>query len=205
MYIDLSTLKPNHVYGLMTQVLIPRPIAWVLSQNEDGGWNLAPFSFFTGISSKPPLLMLSIGKRPEGGEKDTLVNIERRDRFVVHLPTVAQMAEVEASSEPLPAGVSEVEKLALAVTDLPGFDLPRLTASPLALACRRHQLIRLEGVAQVLVIGRIEAIHVDDALVEQTENGRIMIPAMKIDPLCRLGSTEYARLGATLSPLRLAE
>ena len=82
MDIDLAALGPAQVYGLMTQTLIPRPIAWVLSENSDGGLNLAPFSYFNAVCSSPPLVMISVGKKPDGSFKDTRVNIEGR-RFTV--------------------------------------------------------------------------------------------------------------------------
>ncbi|MET0093908.1 MAG: flavin reductase, partial [Sedimenticola sp.] len=75
MNIDLSEMPPGQVYFTMTQALIPRPIAWVLSENADGGHNLAPFSYFSAVSSEPPLVMLSIGRRPDGTPKDTAANI----------------------------------------------------------------------------------------------------------------------------------
>jgi flavin reductase (DIM6/NTAB) family NADH-FMN oxidoreductase RutF len=160
MQIELNTLKPSRIYGLMAQVLIPRPIAWVLSENQNSSYNLAPFSFFTGISSKPPLLMIAVGKKSGGMGKDTLNNIELRDHFVVHIPGVEQKEKVEASAEGLPEGVSEVDKLGLELTDLPNFTLPRLKSSQLALACNKHQIIRLEGVAQSMIIGQIKSIYV---------------------------------------------
>ncbi len=64
MNIDLSTLAPTQVYHLMTQTVIPRPIAWVLTDSGEQNFNLAPFSYFTAVSSRPPLLMISVGKSP---------------------------------------------------------------------------------------------------------------------------------------------
>ena len=66
MILDLSQLKPAQVYFHMIQTLIPRPIAWVLSEIEQGKYNLAPFSYFNAVCSDPPLIMLSVGKKPDG-------------------------------------------------------------------------------------------------------------------------------------------
>ena len=46
MNIDLTELSQNQVYHTMTQTVVPRPIAWVLSEHENGKLNLAPFSYF---------------------------------------------------------------------------------------------------------------------------------------------------------------
>ena len=79
MLIDFEGMDPKDAYHILTQTVIPRPVAWVLSENPDGDFNLAPFSFFTPITSNPPLLMISVGKKPtEGVFKDTRVNIEAR-------------------------------------------------------------------------------------------------------------------------------
>ena len=71
MILDLSALQPAQVYFQMIQTLVPRPIAWVLSEIENDKYNLAPFSYFNAVCSDPPLIMLSVGKKPDGSFKDT--------------------------------------------------------------------------------------------------------------------------------------
>jgi len=68
MQLNFKDLTANQCYGAMVQTIVPRPIAWVLSDNGDGSHNVAPFSFFTGICSDPPLLVLSIGKKDASEE-----------------------------------------------------------------------------------------------------------------------------------------
>ena len=87
MLLDLADLKPNTCYHLMTQTLLPRPIAWVLSASEEGELNLAPFSFFNGVCSNPPIVMLSIGKKTPEEAKDTRQNILSGRDFVIHIPS----------------------------------------------------------------------------------------------------------------------
>ncbi|MBF0193546.1 MAG: flavin reductase family protein [Magnetococcales bacterium] len=198
MHIDLNTLKPGHVYGLFTQLLIPRPIAWVLSDNGNGEYNLAPFSYFTGISSKPPLLMISIGKKNDGSNKDTLTNIESRDNFVVHIPSTNHQNDVTTSADPLPAGESEVIKQGLELDNMTDFSLPRLKNCQIAFACSKHQIIRLEGVDQSMVIGRVKSVYIADDVVTIMDNKRMNVSALAIDPLCRLGSSEYGSLGKVI-------
>ena len=69
MIVELHSLTPAQVYLHMIQVLVPRPIAWVLSENASGSFNLAPFSYFNAVCSDPPLIMLSVGKKPDGSFK----------------------------------------------------------------------------------------------------------------------------------------
>jgi flavin reductase (DIM6/NTAB) family NADH-FMN oxidoreductase RutF len=197
MYVDLSDLSGGDSYRLMIQTIIPRPVAWVLSDNGDGGLNLAPYSFFTGVSSRPPLLVLSAGRKPGGERKDTVVNIEARPSFVVHIAHRELAPAVTETSRTLPHGESEVERAGLATMPFDGFDLPRLRDCRVALACRRHQLTEVEGTSQTLVFGRIERIYLDDAVVGETApDARVpKIEAGRVDPIGRLGGDEYTTFG----------
>lgn len=198
MDIDLNELSPGQIYATMTQALIPRPIAWVLSENDSGSYNLAPFSYFTGISSRPPLLMLSIGKKQDGTPKDTLANIEARRDFVVHIAHGEQMGPLNQSSAVYAAGVSEVDELGLELAELKGSSLPRIADSRLAMACELHEIIPMGEVPQALIFGRINSIYVDDSVVEMDAKGRNKINAEKLDPLGRLGVGEYSGFGEVL-------
>ena len=109
MYIDFSQLSANQIYGTMVQTVVPRPIAWVLSENPQEAYNLAPFSYFNAVCSDPPLLMISIGKKPDGSFKDTRVNIEQRKDFVVHIAHENMLDALNESSATLSAEVSEIE------------------------------------------------------------------------------------------------
>ena len=116
MIIDFSRQSPTARYAWMTQAIIPRPIAWILSENADGGLNLAPFSYFNALASDPPLLGVSIAGKPDGTKKDTLANILARPKFVVHIAPVTEADAVNASSATLPAGESELGRLKLPTT-----------------------------------------------------------------------------------------
>lgn len=198
MDIDLNELTPGQIYATMTQALIPRPIAWVLSENENGNYNLAPFSYFTGVSSRPPLLMLSIGKKPDSTPKDTLANIEARKDFVVHIAHSEQIAPLNQSSAVYPTGVSEVDELGLELAELKGSRLPRLAECRLAMACQLHEIHQMGEVPQALIFGRINSIYVDDAVGELDAKGRFKINADKLDPLSRLGVGEYSGFGEVM-------
>lgn len=194
MLIDLTTLSPNRVYFTLIQTVIPRPIAWVLSDNGDGGHNLAPFSYFNAVCSDPPLLMVSIGRKTDGSAKDTRRNILERGEFVVHIPHAGQMAAVNASSAELAVGVSELDRLALPTVPFGDFRLPRLRDCRVAFACERYQVTELG--AQAVVFGRVRAAYIDDAIASTDAAGRLQVDAAGLDPLSRLGGDEYGTLGA---------
>ena len=108
MHIDLSSLNSRRVYHLMTQTIIPRPIAWVLSINEDKSHNLAPFSYFNAVCSDPPLMMLSMGKKPDGSSKDTVTNLQVGAECIVHIAHAAQAEVVTQTAASIAYGDSEV-------------------------------------------------------------------------------------------------
>ena len=202
MLIDFTHLSPNQVYFNLIQSLIPRPIAWVLSENAQGSYNLAPFSYFSAVCSDPPLLMLSVGKKPDGSHKDTRANIEQRREFVVHIAHRELLEPLNASSATLPAEVSEVEQLGLATTALDGFRLPRLAYCRIAYACECHEIQEIGGTPQSLIFGRISAMYLDDTICSQDPKGRLKIDAQRLDPLGRLGANEYATLGEIIQLAR---
>lgn len=193
MIFDLADLSPNQRYHTMTQTLIPRPVAWILTENEGGDFNLAPFSYFAGVSSEPPLLMVSIGKKPDGSIKDTRKNIIERGHFVVHIAARSQAEIVTETSRSLGYGESELSAQTLATEPFGDFALPRVSDCPVAFACTRY---RVEDITQdqAMILGEIQSIYVDDRAVSG-EPGRAKIDAQTLDPLARLGGNLYGLLG----------
>lgn len=204
MNIDFGDLSPSQVYIHMTQTLIPRPIAWVLSENPDAGLNLAPFSYFNAVCSEPPLIMISVGKKPDGSFKDTRVNIEQRGRFVVHIPRRDQLELVNASSSALAAGDSEVARLGLETLPFHGFGLPRLADCAVAYACEAWEIRELGSVPQSLILGRVARLYLDDGLVRRDGKGRLQVDAARLDPLGRLGPDQYLAGGDVIRVKRPA-
>ncbi|WP_101758363.1 flavin reductase family protein [Oceanicoccus sp. KOV_DT_Chl] len=198
MHLDLDELSPNRVYYTLIQTLIPRPIAWVLSDNGNDSFNLAPFSYFSGVASDPPLLMISVGKKPDGSLKDTRVNIIERSEFVVHIAHREMAPLVTESSRVLPAGESEQERLALETVAFGDFRLPRLKDCRVAMACERYRVEDITG-TQAMILGQVKAIYIDDAVITEDDQGRAKIHADKIDPITRLGGDEYGLFGDIIS------
>lgn len=198
MYINLSKLSESQVYFTMTQTVIPRPIAWVLSENQSGSYNLAPFSYFNAVCSDPPLVMISIGKKPDGSCKDTLVNIEQRSDFVVHIVSKDLLRPMNQSSATLAKEQSELEIIGLQTEPFEGSRIPRLADARVAFACERYEIIKLGSIPQSLVLGRISHIYIDDTVVGEDEKGRMKVIAERVDPLGRLGASEYVSFGEKL-------
>jgi len=197
LHIDLSTLSPLQVYVTMTQTIIPRPVAWVLSDNGDDSYNLAPFSYFNALSSDPPMMVMSIGLKPDAGLKDTRVNIEQRKHFIVHIAHRDMAEAMTASSATLPFGESELEKLGLATADMPGSTLPRLADCRIAYACELSEVQFIKQ--QAIVLAELKHVYIDDAVVGEDAKGRMKVMADKVDPIGRLGGGEYVTAGEVIT------
>lgn len=195
MYIELNKLKPASIYYQMGQTLVPRPIAWVLSENKTGTCNLAPFSYFSAISSDPPLIMVSIGKKPDGSNKDTRINIEQRNEFIIHIAHRELLEPLNQSSETLDADISELDKLNIETTDFDGSRLPRIKQCRLAYACELFQINEIGNTPQTVIYGKINSIYADDSIISTNEKGRIKVHADKLNPIARLGANEYMEFG----------
>ncbi len=202
MNIDVGTIDAARMYSIMAQTIMPRPIAWVLSENENGSYNLAPFSYFAPICSDPPLFMISISKKADGSLKDTRANIMERKEFVLHLPTWNQLEAMNASAATLAAGVSEVEELGLELENFAGSPLPRLADSRVAMACSLHEIQEIGNGPYAMIIGRIHHVYIDDiAVLEQTEE-KIRISPKILNPVGRLGGPRYTKLGKVVTLAR---
>lgn len=198
MQIDLKELAPDQVYFTMIQTLIPRPIAWVLSSNDDDSFNLAPFSYFNAVASNPPIVMISLGKKPDGSPKDTRVNIEARKQFVIHLPHGKQLDAMNESAITLPAGVSELDHLGLETEPFPGSPVPRIKGSRIAYACELYEVHEIGNTPQAMILGKVNQIYIDDSVVINDAKGRFKVDATRLDPIGRLGASEYMAAGEVL-------
>ena len=201
MNIEMSTLAPSQVYHLLTQTIIPRPVAWVLTESGSENYNLAPFSYFTAISSQPPLLMFSVGSKPSGEIKDTVRNVLETGKMVIHIANVDFAEAVAQSAATLPHGESEVEASNLELCPMEEFELPRVKDCPIAFGCKLYEIKEIGDSQQQLVFAEIEHVYIDPKMIVDRDD-RLHIDTMKVNPLCRLGGNEFAALERTFSVAR---
>lgn len=195
MELRFADLNPVESYHLLIQTVLPRPIAWILSANDDGSsYNLAPFSFFAPVCANPPTFVVSVGKKPGGGEKDTFTNLARDGRCVLHIASVEQLQALNASSATLAYGDSEVERSGLALEAFAGSELPRLSQVPVAFVCTLQQQVDVGPGGQHVLFLQAEAAYLADDIVLSKEP-RLQVGAAELNPLARLGGSEYAALG----------
>jgi flavin reductase (DIM6/NTAB) family NADH-FMN oxidoreductase RutF len=185
MDIKLKDLDQKSIYKLMTSSIVPRPIAWVSTVSKEGVYNLAPFSYFAGVSSKPPLIIISIGRKDKYTKKDTLKNIEEVGDFVINIVTKELVDKMNITALPFDEEIDEFERAGLTPAPSTLVKAPRVKESPINIECKKFQIIQIEKMG--LVLGEIVNIKVRDDLL--TEDGYIDIS--KINLVGRLGGNEY--------------
>jgi flavin reductase (DIM6/NTAB) family NADH-FMN oxidoreductase RutF len=186
-------LDAPQAYKLLTGVVVPRPIAWVTTRSLQGVVNLAPFSTFTYVSTKPPMIGFNAGRKG-GQRKDTANNILDTREFVVHVVDGSLLEPMHESSVEHPPDVSEAELLGLEWTACERIAVPRLVAPRVAMECRFHSATPYGDTGSEFLVGEVLVFHIRDGLVEDGK-----IDSAKLDPVCRLAGPNYATLGRITS------
>ncbi len=195
-----QTLTEN--YKLLTGAIVPRPIAFVSTVSANGVLNLAPFSFFTGITSQPPTVCFAPGRYADtGGKKDTLQNIEATKEFVVNIVTESIAHEMNVTATEFPEEVDEFEVTGLTPAESRVVKPPRVLESPINFECKLEQIVQVgpEGPGGgALVIGRVVLFHVQDDLID----ARKRIDHARLQPVGRLAGMSYTKLGEQFALVR---
>lgn len=191
MLIDFKDKTAPKRYQLMASTVIPRPIAWIAT--EGVVLNIAPFSYFTPLSSEPATLMVSIGHRADGSPKDTLRNLREHKKCVVCIVDEDHFEAMHLSSKGLDAEESEVE-----VFDIPtekiidGFP-PMPAGIKVAFFCEYLQEVDLKGSKTIPVIVEIKHLYLDNEIISDTEK-----ISVEFSSIARVGR-KYATLGESLT------
>ena len=180
---DPDQWAPRDVYGLLTSLIIPRPIAWVSTLSTDGIRNLAPHSYFNLVAHDPPHLIFS-----SSGIKDTLRNIRETEEFVVNIVTMDLVEQMNFTATDFPTAEDEFEWAGLATMASLTVGPPRVAAAKAHLECRLAEIVTAGN--GYIIIGKITHIHVDGGVLN---HGRV--EAEKLTPVCRLAGSRYAGLG----------
>lgn len=190
--IDPANNTAQDNYRLLIGSIVPRPIALVSTVNADGQANLAPFSFFNAVSSKPPSIMIAIGQSKEGKSKDTLLNIKETGEFVVNTSSEWMAEPIVHCAASFPHGVSEFEMAGL--TPLPSLRVKpcRVKEAPVHFECKVSNIMTIgpeSPEATTMIIGEILMFHI---WAEAFADGKVN--SKKLQPLARVGGISYAHL-----------
>lgn len=197
MLLEFAQLRPRDAYNWMISTILPRPIAWVSTISVEGKTNLAPFSFFQGVTSNPPTLMFVPVNMRDGTKKDTVRNIEQVPEFVVNLVNYPLAEQMNRTSALLPYGESEFEAFGIVPAVSDRVRPPRVAEAPVAFECSLERIVQIgEGpLAANVVFGRIHVAHIADAVLGPDGKPD---PA-KLDLVGRMGGEMFARTTDTFS------
>jgi flavin reductase (DIM6/NTAB) family NADH-FMN oxidoreductase RutF len=197
-----SSLSVRDAYAWMTGIVVPRPIAWVTTSQRLGDGsrhiNVAPFSYFSGLGSDPPLLTLGIASRADGSDKDTLRLLRVTGVGCVHLVEQHHLLAMNASSAELPAEESELPLTGLTTELCRTIDGVRLVGVRAGLECRLRDVHRYAGKRSATSLVVLEVVHVFVADTLLGADGAIDPNAMT--PVGRLGGPHYCE-GGTITRL----
>ncbi|MES2786762.1 MAG: flavin reductase family protein [Pseudomonadota bacterium] len=199
MRILATDLDPQRTYRLLTGIVVPRPIAWVCTRSAAGVVNIAPFSAFTFVSTKPPMIGINVGRKA-GVLKDTGRNIHESGEFVVHIADETMIDALHESAVEHPPEISEVDLLGLHTVPSDFLSVPRLKEPSIAMECRLHQAIAFGDTGSEFMVGEILAFHLRDGLMRDGK-----IDSQELNPVCRLGGPNYATLGRVITKRTLVQ
>jgi len=191
--VEAASLSAEEVFRLLTGAVVPRPIAWTSTISEAGVNNLTPFSFFTVVSSKPPMLLLSLEYKEDGSPKDSAENIEKTGEFVVNTVSSHMAQAVNTSSRPFPAETDEFAQAGVTPTPSQRVKPPRVKEALISMECVLHSTFHPGS--DRLLVGEIVVFHVAEKVL--MPDGKINIPSL--DPLGRVAN-QFTYTGPLFSP-----
>lgn len=182
-------IKRNHglPHDPFKAIVAPRPVGWISSADKAGNVNLAPYSFFNGVATFPPMVMFA-----SDGFKDSVRNISETMEFVCNLATWDLREAMNLTSEHVAHDVNEFDLAGLTQAPSKLVKPPRVAEAPCALECKATQIVQMRGADgsprdNYVVFGEVVGIHIDEKYIK---NGILDAAALK--PIARLGYRDYA-------------
>lgn len=202
MLFDFDVLSPKDKYKLLTATIVPRPIAWVVTQDRNGAANCAPFSFFNAFSGDPPVVCIGIASR-DRDPKDTANNVHQNGEFVVNLVSESLVRQMNVTAIDFPPSINELEEAGIHTIASTRVRPPRILASPVSLECQRIVTIEI-GVCRAIVVGRVIVMHVADSAVR--DPAKCYIDTPKLGLVGRMhGGGWYSRTADQFEVPRISE
>jgi flavin reductase (DIM6/NTAB) family NADH-FMN oxidoreductase RutF len=185
----VESLSPRERYKVLASFVLPRPIAWVTSLGPTGVVNAAPFSFFNVFCENPPICMFAVNKRPDGRVKDTLVNIERTNEFVVNIADEPLARAMHESSGDFPPDIGEPNFLGLKLAPSSKIAVPRLADTPWAMECKTWKMINVNE-DRYLIMGEGINFYIRDELWDREA---MRVHMERYHPMGRMFADRYCR------------
>lgn len=190
MFKQVSDLTPQEIYKILVSGIIPRPIAWISTQNQQGTQNVAPYSFFTVASVNPPILAISHIAPRAGGEKDTFANLRQIPECVVNIVSASQAEQMNATAAPYPNHLSEFEQANIKTTPSQKVQPQGVAASGVRFECKLREIQSLSALPAggQLILLDVIGIYIQDEMLNSTG----LIEANLLDAIAKLGADDYS-------------
>ena len=173
MHYTIENLETTDVYKLISNIVTPRPIAWVSTQSSKDILNLAPFSYFTPLSSSPATLLLSLGHKSDGTPKDTLKNLRETKKCSIVIAQPSDLKALDDSATSLEYNRSEYSTCHIESKVL-NPDYPAVPKSAqIVLFCDYYSEVELEDSKTIPVIVEIKKVYIHESLVKDKESIKI--------------------------------
>jgi len=199
MYIDTQNANPVELYQLLTGGIIPRPIAWISTQNAQGLSNIAPYSFFSVASCNPPVLTFTNVPSRDVLSKDTLTNLKATKECVVHIVSASQIDVMNATCANFSSEQSEIDELAIETVASQNVKPPSVKGALVRYECILRETITIseQPIGGVLVLLDVVAIYVDDAIIKEN-----IIQPKLLNSIGKLGGNDYSHSHADITLAR---
>ncbi len=192
MKIDPNELNAKKAHDILTDIVMPRPIAFVSTIGEDGIYNVAPYSYFTAISHRPMIVGFSLSRKKKGTKKDTLVNIESTKDYVINVVTEDLAISMNKAAAAYPPHVDEFEKADLTPIKAETIQAPLVEESPVNMECRLIQILEFGDEPEYtnFIIGEVVRINIKEAFII---DGQIQPKKLKLIGRLGGGGSAYCR------------
>lgn len=179
MLLDYKDINDLNRYKIMSDTIVPRPIAWLVSE-DDGVLNAAPFSYFIPISSNPALVIVAIGQKEDGSPKDSLANILKNKKATICFANKDNVEQVKKSAMALNKDESEIEKFEIEVNTVLEDFPPMISSSKSALFCEYYDKVSIPSKTTPIIL-QIKHQYLEDGSLDERFH-------VSIDNIGRCGS-----------------
>lgn len=182
--------------GLLSQLVVPRPVAMVSTRDATGVGNLAPFSYYLPITGDPPLVGICFGLREsDRGTKGSYDNLMAAGDFVINVCSEIFAAHIEDLAKEYPADIDEASLHGFTLVDSHRVSSPSVAEAPAQLECIVHKTLSL-GTARapvVFVVGEVLCAVIDDSVLESPDLDHPLIDLHALAPIGRSGARSFIR------------
>ena len=193
---EFAGKEPGTNQGLLSQLIVPRPIAMVSTRSAEGKGNLSPFSYYLPITGEPPLVGVTFGRKErDASMKDSYENLMAAGDFVINVCSAVFADHIESIAKEYPFGEDEASMHGFTLVDSVRVSSPSVAEAPAHLECVVHQTVPLgsENAFVVLVIGEVVCAQIDDSVLESPDLDHPRIDLQKLGPIGRSGARTFMR------------